>query len=72
MKKPVKKKVAFSRQTWQINPVTRVKNSAKNCSRSHGDDDLHELKSDEQKIKIWSAERQLAGRHHRKDGKGGL
>jgi len=32
MKKPQKKKVAFSRRTWQINPVTRVKSSAKKYS----------------------------------------
>jgi hypothetical protein len=28
-----KKKVAFPRRTWQINPVTRVKESAKKYSR---------------------------------------
>jgi hypothetical protein len=27
--KPKKKRVAFPRRTWQINPVTRVKKSAK-------------------------------------------
>jgi hypothetical protein len=29
MKKPEKKKVAFPRRSWQINPVTRVKDSKK-------------------------------------------
>jgi hypothetical protein len=33
MKKPQKKKVAFPRRSWQINPVTRVKESAKKYSR---------------------------------------
>ena len=31
--KSKKKKVAFPRRTWQINPVTRVKESAKQYSR---------------------------------------
>jgi len=33
MKKPRKKKVALPRRTWQIKPVTRVKESAKRYSR---------------------------------------
>jgi hypothetical protein len=45
MKKPAKKKVAFPRRTWQINPVTRVKNSAKKYSRPGIKQDLQ--KSDE-------------------------
>jgi hypothetical protein len=40
MKKPVKKKVAFPRRTWQINPVTRVKASAKKHSRPRVKQDL--------------------------------
>jgi hypothetical protein len=35
MKKPPKKKVALPRRTWQINPVTRVKESPKKYSRPH-------------------------------------
>jgi hypothetical protein len=31
--KSKKKEVAFPRRTWQINPVTRVKESAKRYSR---------------------------------------
>jgi len=31
--KTKKKKVAFPHRTWQINPVTRVKDSAKKYSR---------------------------------------
>ncbi len=33
MMKSKKKKVAFPRRTWQINPVTRVKESVKGYSR---------------------------------------
>jgi len=33
--KAKKKKMAFPRRTWQINPVTRVKDSAKKYSRPH-------------------------------------
>jgi len=33
MKKMKKKKLALPRRTWQINPVTRVKDSAKKYSR---------------------------------------
>jgi hypothetical protein len=36
-----KKKVAFLRRTWQINPVTRVKNSARKCSCLSAKRDLH-------------------------------
>jgi len=39
MKKP-KKKVALPRRTWQINPVTRVKDSAKKFSRPRVKQDL--------------------------------
>jgi hypothetical protein len=60
--KSKKKKVAFPRRTWQINPVTRVKSSAKKYSRPRVKQDFQ--KSDEQEIKIWSAEGQFAGRHH--------
>jgi hypothetical protein len=38
--KAKKKKVAFPRRTWQINPVTRVKSSAKKYSRPRGKSDL--------------------------------
>jgi hypothetical protein len=60
MKKPAKKKVAFSCRTWQINPVTRVKIPANRHSRRRVKSDF----PDEQKIKIWIAEGQFAGRHH--------
>jgi hypothetical protein len=40
MKKPQKKKVAFPRRSWQINPVTRVKSSAKKYSRPRAKNDL--------------------------------
>ena len=43
--KSKKKKVAFPRRTWQINPVTRVKDSAKKYSRPRVKQDLQ--KSDE-------------------------
>jgi hypothetical protein len=43
--KSKKKKVAFPRRTWQINPVTRVKSSAKKYSRPRVKQDLQ--KSDE-------------------------
>jgi hypothetical protein len=33
MKKPLKKKVALPRRSWQTNPVTRVKESSKKYSR---------------------------------------
>jgi hypothetical protein len=42
MKKPAKKKVAFPRRTWQINPATRVKNSAKKYSRRRVKSDLQD------------------------------
>ncbi len=32
--KPVKKKLALPRRNWTINPVTRVKDSAKKYSRA--------------------------------------
>ncbi|HEY1718912.1 MAG TPA: hypothetical protein VGH42_11565 [Verrucomicrobiae bacterium] len=38
--KTKKKKVAFPRRTWQINPVTRVKESSKKYSRSCVKQDL--------------------------------
>jgi hypothetical protein len=38
--KSKKKKVAFPRRTWQINPVTRVKSSAKKYSRPRVKQDL--------------------------------
>jgi hypothetical protein len=40
MKKPGKKKVAFPCRSWQINPVTRVKESLKRCSRPRTKQDL--------------------------------
>jgi hypothetical protein len=43
MKKPAKKKVAFPRRTWHINPVTHVKNSAKKYSRPRAKSDLKKL-----------------------------
>jgi hypothetical protein len=39
--KSKKKKVAFPRRTWQIDPVTRVKSSAKKYSRPCVKQDLH-------------------------------
>ncbi len=33
-KKAAKKKIAFPRRQWQINPATRVKDSAKKYSRA--------------------------------------
>jgi hypothetical protein len=35
-----KKKLAFPRRTWKINPVTRVKESAKKYSRPRAKQDL--------------------------------
>jgi hypothetical protein len=43
--KTKKKKVAFPRRTWQINPVMRVKSSAKKYSRPRGKQNFQ--KSDE-------------------------
>jgi hypothetical protein len=43
--KTKKKKVALPRRTWQINPVTRVKDSKKKYSRPRVKTDLQ--KSDE-------------------------
>jgi hypothetical protein len=40
MKKSQKKKVAFPRRTWQIKPVTRVKESSKKYSRPRVKQDL--------------------------------
>jgi hypothetical protein len=45
MKIPSKKKVAFPRRTWQINPVTRVKSSAKKYSRPRVKRDLQKQSS---------------------------
>ncbi|HEY5232832.1 MAG TPA: hypothetical protein VIK35_04785 [Verrucomicrobiae bacterium] len=39
-----KKKVAFSRRTWQVNPATRVKDSAKKYSRPRVKQDLQKQK----------------------------
>jgi hypothetical protein len=44
MKRTQKKKVAFPRRTWQINPVTRVKSSAKKYSRPRVKQDLQKQK----------------------------
>jgi hypothetical protein len=38
--KSKKKKVAFPRRTWQINPVTRVKESFRKYSRARSKDNL--------------------------------
>jgi len=43
--KSKKKKVAFPRRTWQINPVTRVKSSAKKYSRPRVKQDLQKQSS---------------------------
>jgi len=43
--KSKKKKVAFPRRTWQINPVTRVKDSAKKYSRRRVKSDLQKEES---------------------------
>ncbi len=40
--KTKKKKVAFPRRTWQINPVTRVKDSEKKYSRPRVKRDLQQ------------------------------
>jgi hypothetical protein len=37
-----KKKMAFPRRTWQINPATRVKESPKKYSRPRAKQDLRE------------------------------
>jgi hypothetical protein len=42
MKTP-KKKIAFPRRSWQINPVTRVKASDKKYSRPRVKKDLQQL-----------------------------
>jgi hypothetical protein len=41
--KTKKKKVAFPRRTWQIKPVTRVKESAKKYSRPRVKQDFQKL-----------------------------
>jgi hypothetical protein len=41
--KSKKKKVALPRRTWQINPVTRVKSSAKRYPRRRVKGDLKKL-----------------------------
>jgi hypothetical protein len=41
--KTKKKKVALPRRTWQINPVTRVKDSKKKYSRPRVKTDLQKL-----------------------------
>jgi hypothetical protein len=41
-----KKKVALPRRTWQINPVTRVKASAKKYSRPRVKRNLQELENE--------------------------
>jgi hypothetical protein len=46
MKTSRKKKFALPRRTWQINPVTRVKESSKQYSRPRGKNDWR--KQDEQ------------------------
>ncbi len=43
--KSKKKKVAFPRRAWQINPVTRVKSSAKKYSRPRVKQDLKKEES---------------------------
>jgi len=43
--KSKKKKVALSRRSWQINPVTRVKASAKKYSRPRVKHDLQKQKN---------------------------
>jgi len=42
-RKPKKKKVALPRRQWQINPVTRVKTSAKVYSRPRAKRGLENL-----------------------------
>jgi hypothetical protein len=44
--KSKKKKVAFPRRTWQINPVTRVKDSAKKYSRRRIKQNLQKQKEE--------------------------
>jgi hypothetical protein len=46
MKKKPKKKVALPRRQWQINPVTRVKSSAKKYSRPGAPQELRQLDED--------------------------
>jgi hypothetical protein len=41
-KKP-KKKLAFTRRQWQINPATRVKESARKYSRPRAKDERRKL-----------------------------
>jgi hypothetical protein len=44
--KTKKKKVALPRRTWQINPVTRVKDSKKKYSRPRVKQTLQKLKEE--------------------------
>jgi len=46
MKKPAKKKVALPRRKWQINPVTRVKDSQKKYSRPSAKKILRQLEDE--------------------------
>jgi|GEM_PF-1343293 hypothetical protein len=57
--KAEKKKVAFLRRSWQINPVTRGKESSKRYSRL-----CVKIFLNEQEIKIRSAKGQFAGGYH--------
>jgi hypothetical protein len=43
MPRKPKKKLAFPRRQWQINPVTRVKDSKKKYSRPHAKDEQRKL-----------------------------
>jgi hypothetical protein len=43
--KSKKKKIALPRRSWQINPVTRVKKSAKKYSRPRAKQDLQKQKN---------------------------
>ena len=45
--KPKKKNIALPRRTWQINPVTRVKDSAKKYSRPRTRQNLQKSPEDE-------------------------
>jgi hypothetical protein len=45
MKKP-KKKIALPRRRWQINPTTRVKDSAKKYSRRKAKQNLKKLRDE--------------------------
>jgi hypothetical protein len=47
MKKPAKKKVALPRRKWQINPVTRVKESERKYSRPRAKQDFRKLEDEQ-------------------------